>query len=53
MSIIAPGTEVPDFTLKTEDGEPFTRDDLAGKTLTYDVLTLFHRHHGQIIIAAG
>jgi peroxiredoxin (alkyl hydroperoxide reductase subunit C) len=32
VSIIAPGTEVPDFTLKTEDGEPFTRDDLAGKT---------------------
>ena len=32
MSIIAPGTEVPEFTLKTEDGEPFTREDLAGKT---------------------
>ena len=28
-------------------------DDLAGKTLTYDVLTLFHRHHGQIVITAG
>ncbi|MDX6720687.1 MAG: hypothetical protein QOJ63_2941 [Solirubrobacteraceae bacterium] len=32
MSIIAPGTDVPDFTLKTEAGEPFTREDLAGKT---------------------
>lgn len=32
MSIIAPGTPVPDFTLKTEDGEDFTRDDLAGTT---------------------
>ena len=32
MSIIAPGTPAPEFTLKTEDGEPFTRDDLAGKT---------------------
>ena len=32
MSIIAPGTAVPEFELKTEAGEPFTRDDLAGKT---------------------
>ena len=32
MSIIAPGTPVPDFTLKTEDGEAFTRDDLLGHT---------------------
>ncbi len=32
MSIIAPGTAAPEFTLKTEAGEPFTRDDLAGKT---------------------
>ena len=32
MSIIAPGTDAPEFTLKTEDGEEFTRDDLAGKT---------------------
>ena len=32
MSIIAPGTPAPEFTLKTEDGEQFTRDDLAGKT---------------------
>ncbi len=32
MSIIAPGTEVPEFTLTTEQGETFTRDDLAGKT---------------------
>ncbi|MDX6682295.1 MAG: hypothetical protein QOG94_2334 [Solirubrobacteraceae bacterium] len=32
MSIIAAGSEVPEFELKTEDGEPFTREDLAGKT---------------------
>lgn len=32
MSIIEPGTPVPEFTLKTEAREPFTRDDLAGKT---------------------
>lgn len=32
MSIVAPGEQVPEFTLKTEQGEPFTRDDLAGKT---------------------
>jgi peroxiredoxin (alkyl hydroperoxide reductase subunit C) len=32
VSIIAAGSEVPEFQLKTEDGEPFTRDDLAGRT---------------------
>ncbi|MDX6690278.1 MAG: hypothetical protein QOG15_1735 [Solirubrobacteraceae bacterium] len=32
MSVLAPGTEVPEFTLKTEEGEDFTREDLAGKT---------------------
>ena len=32
MSIIAPGTPVPEFKLKTEDGNPFGRDDLAGRT---------------------
>jgi len=32
VSIIAPGSDVPEFTLRREDGEPFTRDDLAGKT---------------------
>ena len=30
--IIAPGTPAPDFTLKTEDGEDFTRADLLGRT---------------------
>ena len=35
MSIIAPGSEVPEFTLKTEDGEPFTREDLAGGTTVF------------------
>jgi peroxiredoxin (alkyl hydroperoxide reductase subunit C) len=32
VSIIASGTPVPEFTLKTEDGKRFGRDDLAGKT---------------------
>ena len=32
MSIIAPGAPAPELTLRTEAGEPFTRDDLADKT---------------------
>lgn len=32
MSIIAPGTPAPEFTLRTEQGEQFTRGDLAGRT---------------------
>jgi len=32
VSVIAPGAPAPEFTLKTEDGKAFTRDDLAGKT---------------------
>ncbi len=32
MSLIAAGTPVPEFTLKREDGEDFTREDLLGKT---------------------
>lgn len=32
MSIIEAGTPVPDFTLKTEDGEAFTNADLEGQT---------------------
>ena len=32
MSVLPPGSEVPEFTLTREDGEPFTRDDLAGRT---------------------
>jgi peroxiredoxin len=32
VSIIAPGTAVPDFVLKREDGSDFTRDDLTGRT---------------------
>lgn len=32
MSIIAPGTKVPDFALQTADGEGFTQADLQGKT---------------------
>ena len=32
MSILPAGSDVPEFTLRREDGEPFTRDDLAGRT---------------------
>jgi peroxiredoxin (alkyl hydroperoxide reductase subunit C) len=32
VTIIEPGTPAPAFTLKTEDGEDFTREDLAGQT---------------------
>jgi peroxiredoxin len=32
MPIIAPGTPVPEFTLKREDGGDFTQDDLKGST---------------------
>ena len=32
MSIIAPGTPAPEFTLTREDGSDFTRADLLGKT---------------------
>jgi peroxiredoxin (alkyl hydroperoxide reductase subunit C) len=32
VSVIAAGTPAPDFTLKTEDGGAFTRDDLLGHT---------------------
>jgi peroxiredoxin (alkyl hydroperoxide reductase subunit C) len=32
MSVVAPGTPAPDFTLKTEEGEAFTRSDLLGQT---------------------
>jgi peroxiredoxin len=32
MSIIAPGTPAPEFTLKREDGSEFTRADLLGQT---------------------
>jgi peroxiredoxin len=31
-SVIAPGTRVPKFTLRGEDGEPFTENNLLGKT---------------------
>jgi peroxiredoxin len=31
-SVIAPGTPAPEFTLRREDGSPFTREDLIGQT---------------------
>jgi peroxiredoxin (alkyl hydroperoxide reductase subunit C) len=35
MSIIAAGTPAPEFTLKREDGDDFTRDDLVGQTTVF------------------
>ena len=32
MSILEPGTLVPEFTLRTEGGDEFTREDLLGQT---------------------
>jgi peroxiredoxin (alkyl hydroperoxide reductase subunit C) len=32
MSIVAAGAPAPEFTLKREDGEDFTREDLLGRT---------------------
>jgi peroxiredoxin (alkyl hydroperoxide reductase subunit C) len=32
VSVLAAGTPAPEFTLKTEEGEDFTRADLAGAT---------------------
>jgi peroxiredoxin len=32
VSVLEAGSDVPEFTLTREDGEPFTRDDLAGET---------------------
>jgi mycoredoxin-dependent peroxiredoxin len=33
--VIEPGTPVPEFTLRTEDGKPFTNADLEGKTTVF------------------
>jgi peroxiredoxin (alkyl hydroperoxide reductase subunit C) len=32
VSVIAAGTPAPPFTLRTSDGDPFTREDLLGRT---------------------
>lgn len=32
MSVLQPGTPVPEFKLQREDGESFTRNDLDGRT---------------------
>jgi peroxiredoxin len=32
VSVVAPGTPAPEFTLKRADGTPFTREDLLGHT---------------------
>lgn len=38
MSVIAPGTAVPEFKLLREDGKPFTKQDVLGK---YTVLVFY------------
>ena len=30
MAVVAPGRPAPEFTLRTREGEPFTRADLEG-----------------------
>lgn len=32
MTVLQPGTPAPEFTLQTEDGGTFTREDLQGRT---------------------
>src|SRR3954453_2770432 len=32
MTIVGPGEPAPDFTLKTSEGEDFTREQLLGRT---------------------
>lgn len=60
MSVVAPGTPAPTFTLQREDGERFTEQDLQGKTTVLifypfafspvctDQLQLYERELGQI-----
>lgn len=40
MPVLAPGTPAPEFRLLREDGEPFTRADLTGRT----VVLVFYPH---------
>lgn len=35
MSPLAPGTPVPDFVLRREDGSRFTQEDIAGQTVVF------------------
>jgi peroxiredoxin len=35
VSVLEPGTKVPDFRLTAEDGGSFTQDDLQGKTTVF------------------
>jgi peroxiredoxin len=35
VSIVAAGTPAPPFSLRTEDGETFTQDDLRGQTTVF------------------
>lgn len=35
MSVVAPGTPVPAFSLRRENGRRFTQDDIAGQTAVF------------------
>jgi peroxiredoxin len=35
VSVVAPGTPVPEFTLRREDGTRFTQEDVAGQTAVF------------------
>jgi len=35
VSIVAPGTPVPEFRLRRDDGRRFTQDDIAGQTTVF------------------
>jgi peroxiredoxin (alkyl hydroperoxide reductase subunit C) len=60
MSVIAPGTPAPEFTLKDEDGEAFTREQLVGQptilvfypfafsSVCTDQLTLYERVRADV-----
>jgi peroxiredoxin len=61
MSVVAPGTPAPTFTLQREDGERFTEQDLRGQTTVLvfypfafspvctDQLQLYERELAQIV----
>lgn len=35
MSVVAPGTRVPEFSLARKDGSRFTQEDIAGQTVVF------------------
>jgi peroxiredoxin len=60
MAVLEPGTPAPSFSLRTEDGDEFTRDDLLGQTTVLvfypfafspvctDQLQLYERSLGEL-----